>query len=101
MTGGANGTRDVRHPDVKMAFQFRKVGLASAMAVVLLAIVLSSPGSSARSSSRRGGGADVTLDADRPASSIVDGRASAKYASLVIGCVVAAAAARRRRSWPR
>ena len=31
---------DVRHPDRKLAFKFNKVGLASAMAVVLLVIVL-------------------------------------------------------------
>ena len=40
MLGGANGSDDVRHPDVDTAFEFHKVGLASAMAVVLLVIIL-------------------------------------------------------------
>ena len=40
MTGGANGTRDVRHPDRRHGLPVDKVGLASAMAVVLLLIVL-------------------------------------------------------------
>lgn len=40
MTGGANGTKTFVIQTIDMAFKFRKVGLASAMAVVLLAIVL-------------------------------------------------------------
>ncbi|SDD53808.1 carbohydrate ABC transporter membrane protein 1, CUT1 family [Sanguibacter gelidistatuariae] len=40
MTGGANGSMTFVIKTVDMAFQFSKVGLASAMAVVLLAIVL-------------------------------------------------------------
>jgi ABC-type sugar transport system permease subunit len=40
MTGGANGTRTFVVQAYETAFQFRQIGLASAMAVVLLAIVL-------------------------------------------------------------
>ncbi len=40
MTGGANGSETFVIKTMNMAFQFRKVGLASAMAVVLFAIVL-------------------------------------------------------------
>jgi ABC-type sugar transport system permease subunit len=40
MTGGANGSETFVIKTVKMAFQFEKVGLASAMAVILLLIVL-------------------------------------------------------------
>ncbi len=40
MTGGANGTKTFVIQTIDMAFKFHKVGLASAMAVVLLAIVL-------------------------------------------------------------
>jgi multiple sugar transport system permease protein len=40
MTGGANGTTTFVIQTVKLAFQFNKVGLASAAAVVLLAIIL-------------------------------------------------------------
>ena len=40
MTGGANGTKTFVIQTVDMAFEFRKVGLASSMAVVLLLIVL-------------------------------------------------------------
>jgi raffinose/stachyose/melibiose transport system permease protein len=40
MTGGANGTTTFVIQTMDMAFKFRKVGLASAMAVVLLVIVL-------------------------------------------------------------
>lgn len=40
MTSGANGTTTFVIQTVQTAFQFRQVGLASAMAVVLLAIVL-------------------------------------------------------------
>ncbi|MGR0319627.1 carbohydrate ABC transporter permease [Agromyces sp. ZXT2-3] len=40
MTGGANGTSTFVIQTVQSAFQFRQVGLASAMAVVLLVIVL-------------------------------------------------------------
>jgi multiple sugar transport system permease protein len=40
MTGGANGTTTFVIQTIEMAFQFRKVGLASAMAVILLLIVL-------------------------------------------------------------
>ncbi|KHK99997.1 ABC transporter permease [Microbacterium mangrovi] len=40
MTGGANGTATFVIQTLQTAFQFRSVGLASAMAVVLLAIVL-------------------------------------------------------------
>ncbi len=40
MTGGSNGSETFVIKTVKMAFQFDKVGLASAMAVVLLIIVL-------------------------------------------------------------
>ena len=40
MTGGSNGSETFVIKTVKMAFQFEKVGLASAMAVVLLVIVL-------------------------------------------------------------
>jgi multiple sugar transport system permease protein len=40
MTGGANGTRTFVIQTIEMAFEFRKVGLASAMAVILLLIVL-------------------------------------------------------------
>jgi multiple sugar transport system permease protein len=40
MTGGSNGTTTFVIQTVKLAFQFNKVGLASAAAVVLLAIVL-------------------------------------------------------------
>ena len=40
MTGGANGTATFVIQTVQMAFEFRRVGFASAMAVVLLAIVL-------------------------------------------------------------
>ncbi|GAA1194650.1 multiple sugar transport system permease protein [Kitasatospora gansuensis] len=40
MTGGANGSTTFVIQTVKLAFQFNKVGLASAAAVVLLAIVL-------------------------------------------------------------
>ncbi|WP_433997180.1 carbohydrate ABC transporter permease [Demequina sediminis] len=40
MTGGANGTSTFVIQTIQTAFQFRQVGLASAMAVVLLAIVL-------------------------------------------------------------
>lgn len=40
MTGGANGTRTFVVQAYQTAFQFRQIGLASAMAVVLLLIVL-------------------------------------------------------------
>lgn len=40
MTGGANGTTTFVIQTVKLAFQFNKVGLASAAAVVLLVIIL-------------------------------------------------------------
>jgi multiple sugar transport system permease protein len=40
MTGGSNGTTTFVIQTVKLAFQFNKVGLASAAAVVLLGIVL-------------------------------------------------------------
>ncbi|WP_345750879.1 carbohydrate ABC transporter permease [Microbacterium rhizophilus] len=40
MTGGANGSATFVIQTVQMAFEFRRVGLASAMAVVLLLIVL-------------------------------------------------------------
>ena len=40
MIGGANGSETFVIQTVQMAFQFRKYGLASAMAVVLLLIVL-------------------------------------------------------------
>jgi len=40
MTSGANGTSTFVIQTIQTAFQFRQVGLASAMAVVLLAIVL-------------------------------------------------------------
>jgi multiple sugar transport system permease protein len=40
MTGGANGSETFVIQTVNMAFEFRKVGLASAMAVVLLVAVL-------------------------------------------------------------
>jgi multiple sugar transport system permease protein len=40
MTGGANGSETFVIQTVNMAFEFRKVGLASAMAIVLLIIVL-------------------------------------------------------------
>lgn len=40
MTGGANGSATFVIQTVDMAFKFSKVGLASAMAVVLLAIIL-------------------------------------------------------------
>jgi multiple sugar transport system permease protein len=40
MTGGANGTETFVIQTIDMAFKFRKVGLASAMAVILLLIVL-------------------------------------------------------------
>ncbi|MBM2614101.1 sugar ABC transporter permease [Actinoplanes sp. LDG1-06] len=40
MTGGANGTRTFVIQAYETAFQFRQIGLASAMAVVLLLIVL-------------------------------------------------------------
>ncbi|RKE23061.1 carbohydrate ABC transporter permease [Streptomyces sp. TLI_171] len=40
MTGGANGSTTFVIQTVKLAFQFNKVGLASAAAVVLLAVVL-------------------------------------------------------------
>ncbi|BBH71777.1 ABC transporter permease [Actinoplanes sp. OR16] len=40
MTGGANGTRTFVVQAYETAFQFRQIGLASAMAVVLLLIVL-------------------------------------------------------------
>ena len=40
MIGGANGSKTFVIQTVKMAFKFRKVGLASAMAVVLLAFIL-------------------------------------------------------------
>jgi ABC-type sugar transport system permease subunit len=40
MTGGANGTRTFVIRAYETAFQFRQIGLASAMAVVLLALVL-------------------------------------------------------------
>lgn len=40
MTGGANGTSTFVIQTIQTAFQFRQVGLASAMAVVLLVIVL-------------------------------------------------------------
>jgi multiple sugar transport system permease protein len=40
MTGGANGSETFVIKTVKMAFTHNKVGLASAMAVVLLGIVL-------------------------------------------------------------
>lgn len=40
MTGGANGTETFVIKTVDTAFKFNKVGQASAMAVVLLAIVL-------------------------------------------------------------
>ena len=40
MTGGANGTRTFVIQAYETAFQFRQIGLASAMAVVLLVLVL-------------------------------------------------------------
>ncbi len=40
MTGGANGTRTFVVQAYETAFQFRQIGLASAMAVVLLLVVL-------------------------------------------------------------
>jgi multiple sugar transport system permease protein len=40
MTGGSNGTQTFVIQTIKLAFQFNKVGLASASAVVLLTIVL-------------------------------------------------------------
>jgi ABC-type sugar transport system permease subunit len=40
MTGGANGTRTFVVQAYQTAFQFRQIGLASAMAVVLLGVVL-------------------------------------------------------------
>jgi raffinose/stachyose/melibiose transport system permease protein len=40
MTGGANGTRTFVIQAYQTAFQFRQIGLASAMAVVLLVLVL-------------------------------------------------------------
>ena len=40
MTGGANGSATFVIQTLQTAFTFRQVGLASAMAVVLLAIVL-------------------------------------------------------------
>lgn len=40
MTGGSNGSKTFVIQTVAMAFKFRKVGLASAMAVVLLLVVL-------------------------------------------------------------
>lgn len=40
MTGGANGSETFVIQTINMAFEFRKVGLASAMAVILLLIVL-------------------------------------------------------------
>ena len=40
MTGGANGSETFVIQTVNIAFKFNKVGLASAMAVVLLLIVL-------------------------------------------------------------
>lgn len=40
MTGGANGSETFVIQTINMAFEYRKVGLASAMAVVLLLIVL-------------------------------------------------------------
>ena len=40
MTGGADGSKTFVIQTVKLAFQFNKIGLASAAAVVLLAIVL-------------------------------------------------------------
>lgn len=40
MTGGSNGSQTFVIQTIKLAFQFNKVGLASAAAVVLLAIVL-------------------------------------------------------------
>jgi ABC-type sugar transport system permease subunit len=40
MTGGANGTRTFVIQAYQTAFEFRQIGLASAMAVVLLAVVL-------------------------------------------------------------
>ncbi len=40
MTGGANGSKTFVIQTIDMAFEYRKVGLASAMAVVLLFIVL-------------------------------------------------------------
>lgn len=40
MTGGANGTETFVIQTVKLAFQFDKVGLASASAVVLLVLIL-------------------------------------------------------------
>ena len=40
MTGGAGGSTTFVIQTVKLAFQFNKVGLASAAAVVLLAIIL-------------------------------------------------------------
>ena len=40
MTGGANGSETFVIQTVSMAFKFNKVGLASAMAVVLLLIIL-------------------------------------------------------------
>jgi ABC-type sugar transport system permease subunit len=40
MTGGANGTRTFVIQAYETAFQFRQIGLASAMAVVLLLVVL-------------------------------------------------------------
>ena len=40
MTGGANGSATFVIQTVETAFQFHKFGLASAMAVVLLLIVL-------------------------------------------------------------
>jgi multiple sugar transport system permease protein len=40
MTGGANGTSTFVIQTLQTAFNFRQVGLASAMAIVLLVIVL-------------------------------------------------------------
>ena len=40
MTGGANGSTTFVIQTIDTAFRFRNVGLASAMAVVLLGIVL-------------------------------------------------------------
>ena len=40
MTSGANGTRTFVIQAYETAFQFRQIGLASAMAVVLLLLVL-------------------------------------------------------------
>jgi ABC-type sugar transport system permease subunit len=40
MLGGANGSKTFVIQTVETAFEFRKVGLASAMAVVLLAFIL-------------------------------------------------------------